>query len=217
MVKDKVRYSRVRKQILSLPKSEDHQKPLRALQPFKILERKWKSISMDLIMGLPRRLAWYDAIWVTVDKLTKSAHFLPFQENYPLEKLAHLYIQEIVRLHGVPSTITSNKDPRFTSRFWGLFQRAFDIKLCLSTTYHPQIDGQKEITIQTLEDMLKVCMMEQRGCWNRYLPLVEFAYNNSYHASIGMVLYEALYGRKWKSPFMLVWIGRSKTFGAWTG
>ena len=102
----------------------------------------------------------YDAIWVIVDRLTKSAHFLSIRANFPLEKLAHLYIQEIVRLHGVPSTIISDRDPRFTTRFWGAFQMAFGTKLYLSTIYHPQTDRQMERTIQTLEDMLRTCVME---------------------------------------------------------
>ena len=101
-----------------------------------------------------------------MDRLTKSAHFLPIRANYPLEKLAQQYIQEIIRLHGIPSTIISDRDPRFTSRFWGVLQKAFGTRLCLSTAYHPQIDSQIERTIQTLEDMLRAYIMEQRGNWD---------------------------------------------------
>ena len=115
----------------------EHQKPSRTLQPLDILEWKWESISMDFVMGLPRTSAGYDAIWVIMDRLTKSAHFLPIRANYPLEKLAQLYIQEIVRLHGISSTIISDRDPRFISQFWGALQKAFGTRLCLSTTYHP--------------------------------------------------------------------------------
>ena len=93
----------------------EHQKPSRTLQPLEILEQKWESISMDFIMGLPRTSPGFDAIRVIMDRLTKSAHFLPIQASYPLEKLVQLYIQEIVRLHGILSTIISNRDPRFTS------------------------------------------------------------------------------------------------------
>ena len=133
----------------------EHQKPAGTLQPLGIPEWKWESISMDFVMGLPRTPSGCDAIWVIVDRLTKSAHFLPIRANYPLEKLAQLYIREVVRLHGIPSTIISDRDPRFTSRFWGAFQKAFGTRLCLSTAYHPQMDGQTERTIQTLEDMLR--------------------------------------------------------------
>ena len=115
----------------------EHQKSSGMLQPLEIPEWKWENISMDFVIGLPRTCVGYDAIWVIVDRLTKSAHFLPIRANYPLETLTQLYIQEIMRLHGIPSTIISNRDPRFTSQFWGAFQRAFGTKLCLSVTYHP--------------------------------------------------------------------------------
>ena len=95
----------------------EHQKPAGTLQPLEIPEWKWESISMDFVMGLSRASSRYDAIWVIVDRLTKFAHFLPIRASYTLEKLAQLYIQEIVRLHGIPSTIISDRNPRFTSRF----------------------------------------------------------------------------------------------------
>ena len=125
---------------------------------------------------------------------------MPIGANYPLEKLTQLYIQEIVRLHAVPSTIVLDRDPRFMSRFWGTLQKAFGTRLCLSTTYHPQMNGQTERTIQTLEDLLSAYVLDKSSNWERYLPLIEFAYNNSHHASNGIVLYEALYGRKCQSP-----------------
>ena len=102
---------------------------------------------MDFVTGLPKTPARYDAMWIIVNRLTKSTHFLSIRANCPLEKLAHLYIQEIVKLHKVPSTIILDWDPRFASQFWGAFQKAFDIKLYLSTTYHPQTDDkQKELS-----------------------------------------------------------------------
>ena len=97
----------------------EHQKPSKALQTLEIPKWKWESILMDFVMELPRKPVGYDTIWVIMDRLTKSAHFLLIKANYPLEKLAQLYIQEIVRLHGVSSTIILDWDPRFTSRFWG--------------------------------------------------------------------------------------------------
>ena len=131
----------------------EHQKPYGALQPLEIPEWKWESISMDFMMELPRTSTGHDAIWVIVDRLTKSAHFLPIRVNYPLEKLVQLYIQEIVRLHGILSTIVSDQNPRFTSHFWGALQKAFGTRLCLSTTYHPYTDGRTKRTIQTLKDI----------------------------------------------------------------
>ena len=119
----------------------EHQKPPGTLQPLEIPQWKWEEITMDFVTGLPRTSAGHDAIWVIVDRLTKSAHFLPIQIGHSLEKLARLYIQEIIRLHGIPSSIVSDRDPRFTSRFWGALQKAFGTKLHLSTAYHPQTDG----------------------------------------------------------------------------
>ena len=191
----------------------EHQRPSRMLQPLEIPQWKWESIAMDFVSGLPRTRAGFDAIWVIVDRLTKSAHFLPIRMTYTLEELARLYIKEIVRLHGVPATIISDRDPRFTSRFWGAFQKAFGTRLSLSTAYHPQTDGQSERTIQTLEDMLRACVLDQPASWDRYMPLVQFAYNNSYHASIGMAPYEALYGRKCQSPLCWYETGKRSLLG----
>ena len=155
---------------------------------------------MDFMTGLPWTQRQHDAIWVIVDRLTKSAHFLPINVEDSLEKLAQLYVDEIVRLHGVPVSIVSDRDPRFTSRFWPSLQTALGTRLHFSTAFHPQTDGQSERTIQTLEDMLRACVMEFKGSWDTHLALMEFAYNNSYQASIEMAPFEALYGRKCRTP-----------------
>jgi hypothetical protein len=173
----------------------EHQKPSGLMQPLSIPEWKWDSISMDFVVGLPKTAKGSDSIWVIVDRLTKSAHFLPIRINYPLQRLAEIYIEQIVKLHGVPSSIVSDRDPRFTSRFWGSLQSALGIKLKLSFAYHLQTDGQTERTIQSLEDLLRACVLEQGGSWDAYFPLIEFTYNNSFHSSIGMAPFEALYGR----------------------
>ena len=135
-----------------------------------------------------------------VDRLTKSSHLLPISESYSVDKLAETFQKEIIRLHGTPVSIISDRDPRFTSRFWKGFQKAWGTSLNFSTAFHPQTDGQSERTIQTLEDMLRTCAIEWSGNWDDYLCLVEFAYNNSWHASIGMAPFEALYGRKCRAP-----------------
>ena len=105
-----------------------------------------------------------------------------------------------MRLHGVPKSIVSDRDTKFVSKFWQSLQSAMGTKLSLSTAFHPQTDGQSERTIQTLEDMLRACILSWKGSWEDHLALVEFFYNNSYHASIKMAPYEALYGRKCVSP-----------------
>ena len=178
----------------------EHQKPAGKIQLLPIPVWKWKKITMDFVTSLPRTQRQHDAIWVIVDRLTKSAHFLPVNVGDSLEKLSQLYVDEIVRLHGVPVSIVSDRDPRFTSRFWPSLQTDLGTRLHFSTTFHPQTDGQSERTIQTLEDMLRACVMEFKGSWDTHLALMEFAYNNSYEASIEMASFEALYGRKCRTP-----------------
>ena len=155
---------------------------------------------MDFVTGLPWTQRQHDVIWVIVDRLTKSAHFLPVNVENPLEKLAQLYVDEIVRLQGVPVLIVSDRDPRFTSRFFPSLQKALGTCLHFSTTFHPQTDGQSERTIQTLENMLRACVMEFKGSWDTHLAPMEFAYSNSYQASIEIAPFEALYGRKCRTP-----------------
>ena len=178
----------------------EHQAPTGMLQPLTIPIWKWENITMDFLVGLPKTPKGNDAVWVIVDRLTKSAHFLPIRWGITLEQLAERYISEIVRLHGVPISIVSDRDPRFTSRFWESLQKALGTKLHFSTAFHPQTDGQSERTIQTLEEMLRACVIEFQGTWDKYIALMEFAYNNQYHSSIEMAPYEALYGRKCRSP-----------------
>ncbi|GJS51721.1 putative reverse transcriptase domain-containing protein [Tanacetum coccineum] len=137
---------------------------------------------------------------VIVDRLTKSAHFLPIRKNDPLDKLARLYLNRIVSKHGIPVSIICDCDGRFTLNFWRSFQKALGTDLSMSTAYHPEIDGQSKRTIQTLKDMLRACVIDFGKGWVKHLPLAEFSYNNSYHASIKAAPYEALYGRKCRSP-----------------
>ncbi|KAJ9561345.1 hypothetical protein OSB04_006505 [Centaurea solstitialis] len=176
----------------------EHQRPYGKLQQLPIPEWTWEHITMDFVTKLPRTPKGYDTIWVIVDRLSKAAHFLPMKETYSMERLARLYIAEIVRLHGTPVSIVSDRDARFTSTFWQSFQREMGTRVNLSTVYHPQTDGQSERTIQTLEDMLRACVLDFGGSWEDHLPLIEFAYNNSYHSSIEAAPYEILYGRKYK-------------------
>ncbi|GJY91242.1 putative nucleotidyltransferase, ribonuclease H [Tanacetum coccineum] len=120
--------------------------------------------------------------------------------RYSVSKVAEIFQQEIIRLHGTPASIVSDRDPRFASRFWKGLQNAWGTRLKFSTAFHPQTDGQTERTIQTLEDMLRSCALEWTGNWDEYLCLVEFAYNNSWHASIKGAPFELLYGRKCRAP-----------------
>nr|GEY35501.1 hypothetical protein [Tanacetum cinerariifolium] len=146
-----------------------HLKPSGLLQQPEIPEWKWENVTMDFVTGLPRTPSGYDSIWVIVDRLTKSAHFLPKKKTDSIEKLAELYLKEIVCKHGVPVSVISDRD---------------------------KMDGQSERTIQTLKDMLRACVIDFGSSWDKHLSLVEFSYNNSYHASIKGAPFEALYGRK---------------------
>ncbi|GKA81038.1 reverse transcriptase domain-containing protein [Tanacetum coccineum] len=159
---------------------EECQKPSGLpIQP-KIPTWKWERITMDFVTKLPKTSSGHDKIWFIIDCLTKSAHFIPIKETDSMETLTRLYIKEIVSRHGVPISIISDCDSHFTSRFWQSMQSALGTQLDMSTAYHPETDWQSERTIQTLEDMLRACVIDFGKGWERHLPLVEFSYNNSY-------------------------------------
>ncbi|KAK1629506.1 hypothetical protein QYE76_003821 [Lolium multiflorum] len=190
----------------------EHQSPAGKLQPLPIPEWKWEEIGMDFITGLPMTNKKKDMIWVIVDRLTKSAHFLAVNQQDKGEKLIDLYIKEIVSKHGVPKKIVSDRGSVFTSAFWKQLHEALGSKLDYSTAYHPQTGGQTERTNQILEDMLRACALDFGGSWEEHLPLAEFSYNNSYQSSIKMAPFEALYGRKCRSPICWYEAGSSKEF-----
>nr|GEW47907.1 reverse transcriptase domain-containing protein [Tanacetum cinerariifolium] len=180
---------------------DEHQKLLGLLVQPKIPEWKWDNITMDFVTKLPKSSQGYDTIWVIVDRLTKFAIFTPIRKTDPMDKLARIYLKEVVTRHGILVLIISDRDPRFASNFCRSLKNALGTRLDMSTTYHPETDGQSERTIQTLEDMLRTCAIDFEKGWVNHLPLVEFSYNNSYHASIKAVAFEALYGRKWVVRF----------------
>ncbi|GJU82790.1 putative reverse transcriptase domain-containing protein [Tanacetum coccineum] len=155
------------------------QKPSGLLVKPEIPMWKWERITMDFITKLPKTSNRHDTIWVIVDRLTKSAHFIPTQETYSMEALTRLYIKEIVSRHGMPISIISDRDSNFTSRFWQSLQSALGTQLDMSMAYHPETDGQSERTIQTLEYMLR-----------------------AYAAP-----FEALYGRKCRPPVCWAEVG----------
>nr|GEU78303.1 putative reverse transcriptase domain-containing protein [Tanacetum cinerariifolium] len=157
-----------------------------------------KLYCMDFITKLPKSSQGYDTIWVIVDRLTKSAIFIPMRETDPMEKLARMYLKEVVMRHGISVLIICDHDPRFASNFWRSFQKALGTSLDMSTAYHLQNDGQSERTIRTLQDMMCAYVIDFGKGWVNHFPLVEFSYSNSYHASIKAAPFEAFYGRKWR-------------------
>jgi hypothetical protein len=184
----------------------ERQRPAGLLQPLKIPQRKWEEISMDFIVGLPTTQSGYDSIWVIIDHFLKVAHFIPVMTTYKGAKLAKLYIARIVRLHGVPKKIVSNRGTQFTSRFWEKLHEAMDTRLNFSLAYHPQTDGQTERVNQILEDMLIACALKDSKSWDMCLSCAEFSYNNSYQKGLKMAPFKVLYGRKcrtalfWNEP-----------------
>jgi len=191
----------------------EHQKPAGLLQPLPTPVWKWDEIRMDFVVGLPQTQKGYDSIWVIVDQLTKVAHFLLVRTNYGGEKLAQLYVNNIVNVHGVPSGIVSDRGTQFTSKFWKSRHNAMGTKLDFNSAYHPQTDGQTERVNQIMEDMLRTCVLTYSKDWEQNLPYTEFSYNNSYQASLGMSPFEALYGRKCRTPLMWSEVGERSLVG----
>ncbi|WVZ69566.1 hypothetical protein U9M48_018337 [Paspalum notatum var. saurae] len=176
-------------------------------------EWKWEEIGMDFIVSLPRTQSGFDSIWVVVDRLTKVAHFIPVKTTYSGAKLAELYMSVIVCLHGVPKKIVSDRGTQFTSHFWKRLHESMGTKLNFSSAYHPQTDGQTERANQILEDMLRACAIQYGTSWDKSLPYAEFSYNNSYQASIKMSPFQALYGRRCRTPLHWDQPGEKQLFG----
>ena len=166
------------------------------LQPLPIPDRPWQQVSVDLITQLPRSRSGHDAIVVFVDKLTKMVHYVACTTNVTAPQLATLFMREVVRLHGVPSSILSDRDPRFTANFWRAFWDQLGTTLTMSTAYHPQTDGQTERANRTLEEMLRSRINFNQNDWDEHLALAELAYNNSIQASTGFTPFYLNYGQE---------------------
>ena len=161
-----------------------HLKIAGPLQPLPIPSWKWEDISMDFIVGLPPTSGKHDSIWVIMDRLTKTVHFLPVHTTYTAQKYAELYLDRIVSLHGVPQIIVSDRGTQFVSQFWEQMQTSLGTRLLHSSAYHPQTDGQIERVNQILEDMLRACVLHYGNNWDKSLPLAKFSYNNTYQTSL---------------------------------
>jgi hypothetical protein len=190
-----------------------HLKTAGTLQPLPIPSWKWDDISMDFIVGLSLTSRNHDSIWVVVDRLTKTAHFIVVNNTYSAKDYAEIYLDRIVRLHGIPKTITSDRGPQFIAHFWEQLHENLGTKLIHSSSYHPQTDGRTERVNQIVEDMLQACIIHFDKSWDKCLALAEFSYNNSYQASLKMAPFEALYGRRCRTPLNWSLVGERKFFG----
>jgi hypothetical protein len=190
-----------------------HLKSAGVLQPLTIPLWKWDDISMDFIVGLPLTARKKDSIWVIVDRLTKTAHFIAVHTTHSVQDYAELYIDQIVCLHGIPKTIVSDRGTQFVARFWEQLHESLGTKLVRSSSYHPQTDGQTERVNQIVEDMLIASIMHFDKSWDKCLSLAEFSSNNSYQASLKMATFEALYGRRCRTPLNWSEAGERTLFG----
>jgi hypothetical protein len=170
------------------------------MRPLPIPDRPWQQVSMDLITALPRSRSGNDAIVVFVDKLTKMVHYVATTTNVTAPQLADLFMREVVRHHGVPESILSDRDPRFTANFWRAFWNQLGTKLVMSTAYHPQTDGQTERANRTLEEQLRSYINDRQTDWDEHLSALELAFNNSKHASTGFTPFHLNTGREVSLP-----------------
>lgn len=176
--------------------------PAGLLQSLDLPEQIWEDLTMDFIDGLPKSEG-FSVIMVVVDRLGKSAHFIPFKHPYTAASVAAAFIRGIVRLHGIPKSIISDRDRVFVSHFWKEFFKYQGTTLKRSTAYNPQTDGQTEVVNRSLETYLRCFASSRPKQWARWLPWAEYWYNTSFHSSIGMTPFRVLYGR---DPPALNWV-----------
>jgi hypothetical protein len=182
----------------------DYMRPRGLLQSLSIPEWKWDDISMDFIVGLPLTTRKFDSIWVIVDRLSKSTHFIPVHTHYDARRYVEIYIAHVLCLHEVPKTIISDRGLHFVARFWEQLHASLGTHLIHSLAYYPQTDDQIKRVNQILKDMLRACVLEHQESWDQNLPWAEFSYNNSYQESLKMAPFKMLYGRRCRTP--LNWI-----------
>src|SRR3954453_5319446 len=164
----------------------------------------WEDISMDFVLGLPRTKKGRYSIFVVVDRFSQMAHFIPCHKTDDAANVTDLFFREIIRLHGVPNTIVSDRDTKFLSHFWRCLWAKSGTKLLFSTTCHPQTDGQTEVVNRTLSTMLQAVLKKNLKLWEECLPHIEFAYNRSLHSTTKMCPFEIVYGFVPRAPIDLL-------------
>ena len=185
-------------------KAKSRLNPHGLYMPLPVPSVPWEDISMDFVLGLPRTKKGRDSIFVVVDRFSKMAHFIPCHKSDDAVNVADLFFREIIRLHGVPNTIVSDRDTKFLSHFWRCLWAKLGTKLLFSTTCHPQTDGQTEVVNRTLSTMLRAVLKNNKKMWEECLPHIEFAYNRSLHSTTKMCPFEIVYGFLPRAPIDLL-------------
>jgi hypothetical protein len=163
-------------------------------QPLPILERPWDAISMDFVLGFPRTQRGFDSIFVVVDRFSKMTHFIPCQKTNDATHVANMFFKEVVRLHGLPKSIVSDKDTKFVGHFWRTLWKKMGTYFSFNSSYHPQTDGQTKVVNRSLGNLLRSLVTEHHNQWDQILPQEEFAYNDSPNRSTGKIPFQILYG-----------------------
>ncbi|GJP84358.1 hypothetical protein CLOP_g14419, partial [Closterium sp. NIES-67] len=176
------------------------QKKAGLLQPLPVPEQPWQVVSIDFITGLPTTTSDHDAILVVIDKFSKMGHFIPTHTIACTEETAQIFVCYIIPQHGIPTTLISDRDPKFTSKFWKELMSLLGTKLAMSSTYHLQTDGQTERLNQIVEQLLRAACKDDISKWDLHLPVLEFAYNNATHAATGQTTFFLCYGRHPLTP-----------------
>ena len=192
------------KRCLECLRAKSRLKPHGLYTPLPIPSGPWEDISMDFIVGLPRTRKGRDSIFVVVDRFSKMAHFIACHKTDDATNVAELFLREVVRLHGVPRTIVSDRDVKFLSYFWKTLWGKLGTRLLFSTSSHPQTDGQTEVTNRTLATILRAIIKKNLKALEDVLHHVEFAYNRTLHSSISMTPFECVYGLNPLTPFYLI-------------
>jgi hypothetical protein len=168
-----------------------------------IPERPWDAISMDFVLGLPRTQRGFDSIFVVVDRFSKMAHFIPCQKTSDATHVANLFFKEVVRLHGLPRSIVSERDTKFVCHFWRTLWKKLGTYFSFSLAYHPQMDGQTKVVNISLGNLLRSLVIEHHNQWDQIMPQAKFAYNDSPNRSTGKSPFQILYGMQPRGVYEL--------------